>query len=235
MFRNCNLLRKINHRDCGKHGPWFQALISFLRVKMAAIKYAMWPDMNKYKYSKLSTTGCTTTVQLVASCIHDNRVNACNSAGPKIILSCLYTLSHCSLLAQAFTKAAEMRFPHLFSYSNERMVFAATVACHTKFKLQQSQNNIVKEALLPELVNSNYIHHEWQKNVQPGTDQVTAVNKIGDCGMFTLSRTACFDSLDTLHGFTSVKYLFHKLTATVPSTAPVVRLLSSGYLICTAC
>jgi len=43
----------------------------------------------------------------------------------------------------------------------------------------------------------------------------------------------CDESLEVLRQFPTVKYLFRKLNATVPSSAPVERLFLSGSLIST--
>jgi len=170
----------------------------------------------------------------------------------KKILSCSSTLSHGSLLAQGLAKAIEVRFPYLFSYATESEVFAAAAACHPKFKLRwvtDSRKEFVKEAFLAECktiaptVSVSDTDHIATHPVttddffdfedQPGTDRVTAVNKITvECLRYL--EEPCSDSLEILHDFPSVKYLFRKLNATVPSSAPVERLFSSGALICTA-
>ena len=170
----------------------------------------------------------------------------------KKIGSCSSSLSHCSLLAQALAKAVELRFPHLFTYSVESQVFAAAAACHPKFKLwwvADSHKDFVKEAFLcacKTVASACVVNDEdrcpasrpvasddfFDFDDQPGTGQVTAMNKVTtECLRFL--EEPCSESLETIHQFPSVKYLFRKLNATVPSSAPVERLFSTGSLVCT--
>jgi len=67
---------------------------------------------------------------------------------------------------------------------------------------------------------------------EPENSPLIPVNKdTMDCLRFL--EEPCDESLEVLHQFPSVKYLFRKLNATVPSSAPVERLFSSGSLIST--
>ena len=173
----------------------------------------------------------------------------------KKINICSTTLQHCSVLAQALSQAVEARFPMVFSYTTESQVFAAAAACHPKFKLRWVSDNrkeFVKEAFLSECkvvataCATKEIPNSTAASAQSATEekddffdfdepensQVIAVNKVTmECLRFL--EEPCDESLEVLHQFPTVKYLFRKLNATVPSSAPVERLFSSGSLIST--
>ena len=171
----------------------------------------------------------------------------------KKINTCSTTLQHCGVLAQALSTAVEARFPMVFSYTTESQVFAAAAACHPKFKLRWVSDNrkeFVKEAFLFECkaVAAESATTETPTSTsasaqfatkddffdfdEPQNSQLIAVNKVTmECLRFL--EEPCDESLEVLHQFPTVKYLFRKLNATVPSSAPVERLFSSGSLIST--
>jgi len=128
--------------------------------------------------------------------------------------------------------------------------FAAAAACHPKFKLRWVSDNrkeFVKEAFLSAVAaesattetatsTSALVQFATKDDFfdfdEPENSQLIAVNKITmECLRFL--EEPCDESLEVLHQFPTVKYLFRKLNATVPSSAPVERLFSSGSLIST--
>ena len=71
-----------------------------------------------------------------------------------------------------------------------------------------------------------------QRLDEPENSQLIAVNEVTmECLRFLEEPRD--ESLEVLHRFPTVKYLFRKLNATVPLSAPVERLFSCGSLIST--
>jgi len=170
----------------------------------------------------------------------------------KKIMACSSTLTHCNLLAKALAKAVEVRFCNLFSFTTESEMFAAAAACHPKFKLRwvpESRKEWVTEALLQEAKKlvpastatvtseSEPVSHTSDDDFfdfeqSPATQHPSAASKVTmECLRYL--EEPCSDSLEVLHKYPSVKSLFCKLNATVPSSAPVERLFSTGSLVCT--
>ena len=129
-------------------------------------------------------------------------------------------------------------------------MFAAAAECHPKLKLRWVSDNrkeFVKEAFLSAVAaesattetatsTSALVQFATKDDLfdfdEPENSQLIAVNKITmECLRFL--EEPCDESLEVLHQFPTVKYLFRKLNATVPSSAPVERLFSSGSLIST--
>ena len=119
-------------------------------------------------------------------------------------------------------------------------MFAAAAACHPKFKLRwvsDNQKEFVKEAFLFEC-KANVIAAESATTEpanstsasaqfitkddffdfdEPKNSQLIAVNKVTmECLRFL--EEPCDESLEVLHQFPTVKYLFGKLNATVSNS-----------------